>query len=90
MSVHLGPIEVHIQHHAAELLREAENERLAALVPRATRPSIRNDVADWLYALARLIDVPEPQGNGGPSSTSRAIKMGPMRGHSQVERLRVL
>ena len=78
MSVHLG-YEVHLQHHAAELLREAENERLASLVPRATRPSIRNHVAAWLYALARLIDVQEPHGNEGPSSTSRAIKMGPMR-----------
>ena len=90
MSVLLG-FEVHMQHHAAELLREAENERLAALVPRATRPSIRNHVAAWLYAVARLIDVPAPHGNGGPSSTSRAIKMGPMRGPSQaVERLRIL
>jgi hypothetical protein len=80
-----------MQHHAAELLRDAENERLASLVPRATRPSIRNHVAAWLYALARLIDVPKPQGNGGPSSTSWAIEMGPMRGPSQaVERLRVL
>jgi hypothetical protein len=51
----LGAIDDHVKYHVAELLREAEQERLAAL---ATGPgrSLRGRLADRLVAIAAWLE----------------------------------
>jgi hypothetical protein len=55
MSAHLGFLECYAKDRAAELLREAANDRLADLAKGPGRPW-RSRLADWLFALAARID----------------------------------
>jgi len=50
-----GTIDDHVKYHVAELLREAEHERLAALVVGPGRP-LRGRIADGLVAVAEWIE----------------------------------
>ena len=54
MCVHLGWSDNYVQLHVADLLREAENDRLSNLVVRQPRP-VRVRIADGLVALAEWI-----------------------------------
>jgi hypothetical protein len=55
MSVNLGFLDIHVQSHVAELLREAENDRLVSLATGPGRP-FRLRLAEWLYAVAERIE----------------------------------
>ena len=51
----LGSIDDHVKYHVAELLREAEHERLVALATGPGRP-LRGRIADGLVAIAAWIE----------------------------------
>jgi len=51
----LGSIDDHVKYHVAELLREAEQVRLADLAMGPGRP-LRGQIADWLVAIAEWIE----------------------------------
>jgi hypothetical protein len=51
----LGTIDDHVKYHRAELLREAEQERLAALATGPSRP-LRGRIADALVVIAEWIE----------------------------------
>jgi hypothetical protein len=51
----LGTIDDHIKVHVAELLRDAEHQRLVALATGPGRP-IRGRIADSLFAIAEWLD----------------------------------
>ena len=55
MSVNLGFIESYDQYHRAELLREAEMDRLAQLATGPARP-LRARLAERLYAVAEWVE----------------------------------
>ena len=55
MSVNLGFHDIHVKSHVAELLREAENDRLVYLATGPGRP-FRVRLADWLHAIAERIE----------------------------------
>jgi hypothetical protein len=51
----------YVRHHVDELLREAENDRLAYHAVGPGRP-VRRRIADWLVAVAEWVDE-QPQGS---------------------------
>ena len=55
MYAHLGYADSYVRSHVAELLREAEHDRLADLAQRPGRPW-RSRVADRLVALAEWVE----------------------------------
>jgi len=55
VSVNLGFVESHHQYRRAELLREAEMDRLAQLATGPARP-LRARVAERLYAVAEWVE----------------------------------
>ena len=55
MFISPGTVDIHVNEHAAELLREAERERLASAVNRAEQ-SLRVRVAQRLRAAAEWIE----------------------------------
>jgi hypothetical protein len=55
MSLDFRFIDSHIKLHQAELRKEADNDRLAALSRAPARP-LRSSVARWLRASARWIE----------------------------------
>jgi len=61
MSVDLGFIDIHVREHVAELIREAEHERLIELARPRGRP-LRIRCAEWLHALAERVEG-EPHGS---------------------------
>ena len=50
-----GTLDDHVKYHVAELLREAEQERLASLVVRPSR-AFRGRIADVLVTIAEWIE----------------------------------
>jgi len=50
-----GSIDDHVKYHVADLMREAEQERLAALLPRPNR-HVRGRIADILVTIAEWIE----------------------------------
>ena len=51
----LGTIDSLVKYHTAELMREAEQVRLADLATGPSRP-LRGQIADWLVAIAEWIE----------------------------------
>ena len=51
----LGTIDSLVKYHTAELMREAEQVRLADLAMGPGRP-LRGQIADWLVAIAEWIE----------------------------------
>jgi hypothetical protein len=51
----VGTIDDQVKYHLAELLRQAEQERLAALATGPSRP-VRGRIADGLVAIAEWIE----------------------------------
>jgi hypothetical protein len=51
----LGSIDVHVKEHIAEILREAENQRLVELATGPGRP-LRGRIAGWLVAFAARLE----------------------------------
>jgi hypothetical protein len=55
MLVNLALVDLHVKDHIAELLREAEHDRLVAQATGPGRP-LRARLADWLHAAAKRIE----------------------------------
>jgi hypothetical protein len=55
MSIDLGNMDLLVRYHVADLIRDAEHDRLIKLAIGPGRP-IRARIADWLYAVADRIE----------------------------------